>query len=152
MQRLLLAVLVASFSCSGYYATLTAEEKDHFHVMREGIVELAAVAVLESERASDAAKRAERAATRARGSEVEPSEECLKKALASSRSAASGANSIVRVATRGLPLHYPSRVKLYQAAETVLEGIRATADYAEAAADCKPQWEPKEPPELPPIL
>ena len=149
MHRVLLAALAASFSCSGYYATLTAEEKEHFRAMEKGIVELAATAALESERASDAAKRAERAATRARGTEVKPAEECLKKALTASRSAASGANSIVRVATRGLPFHYPSRVELYLAAETVLEGIRVTADYAEAAADCDPQWEPKDPPELP---
>ena len=149
MYRIPLAVLAVIFGCSGYYATLTAEEKDHFNAMGEGIMELAAVAVLESERASDAAKRAERAAARARGPEVEPAEECLKKALVASRTTVSGASSIMRVANQGLPYHYPSRVKLYQTAETMLEGIREVADYAEAAADCNPQWQPKDPPPLP---
>ncbi len=154
MYRILLASLavIVALGCSGYYATLTSEEKDHFKAMYERIEELAAEAVIESERAQDAVKRAERAAVRARGPGVKHAEECLAKALGASRIATSGARMIVERASRdlrGLAFHYPTRVKQYTAIERLVEAIRGIADYTERAADCEPEALQSDPPPLP---
>ena len=154
MYRTLLASLAVTVAlgCSGYYATLTSEEKDHFKAMYDGIKELAAEAVIESERAQDAVKRAERAAVRARGSSVKHAEECLAKALVASRMATSGARMIVERASRdqwGLAYHYPTRVKQYTAIEKLVEAIRGVADYTERVADCEPEALQSDPPHLP---
>lgn len=154
MSRILIAILTVSipYSCSGVYGFLTAEEKDHYNAMYESMAELAAQATLHAERARDAADRAERAAARARGPDVEHAEGCLANVLAMARLAESGAVIITEFRLRpGRGLHwlYPKRVEQYTATLRLTESVQRLANDAERAAKCEPETQQQDLPALP---
>ncbi len=141
-------LLVAS-SCAGYYAALTAKEKEHFREMEREFPGLVVKAEEYAQRAQDAAARAERGAARATGEDVPLAEECLAKTLSISRSLTRSYDSLYRGYLRGLPYHYPTRVKRYTSAYRLVQAMSALADRVDQVADCEPEALQTDPPPLP---
>lgn len=135
MYRVLFAVVAVSLCCSGYYASLTDEEKEHYNKIETDMIMLFSKAASANQKIQDEVERAERGAARARGSEVQQAESCLKTVLSMSRSMA----SLMWLANlnyeRRLPFKYPDRVRLYESTLALVESMEEGAALVEKAVD-----------------
>lgn len=135
MYRVLFAVVAVSLCCSGYYASLSDEEKEHYNKIETDMIMLFSRAASANSEILDEVERAERSALRARGSEVQQAESCLKTVLSMSRSMASSMWLVNLNYERRLPYKYPARVKLYESTLALVESMEESVALAEKAVD-----------------